>query len=56
MLDRINALGWNELRELIGQSYTMVAAKAPKNEAQKKQAAKKRKIPKRGTAKKTKSD
>jgi predicted DNA-binding protein (MmcQ/YjbR family) len=56
MLDRMDALGWNELRELIGQSYTMVAANAPKNEAQKKQAAKKRKIPKRGTAKKTKSD
>src|SRR5208282_1751040 len=29
MLDRLNALGWDELRELIGQSYQMVAAKAP---------------------------
>jgi predicted DNA-binding protein (MmcQ/YjbR family) len=29
MLDRLDALEWNELRELIGQSYNMVAAKAP---------------------------
>jgi predicted DNA-binding protein (MmcQ/YjbR family) len=30
MLDRLDAVPWNELRELIGQSYEMVAAKAPK--------------------------
>jgi predicted DNA-binding protein (MmcQ/YjbR family) len=29
MLDRLDAVGWNELRELIRQSYEMVAAKAP---------------------------
>jgi|SRR5580658_1010226 predicted DNA-binding protein (MmcQ/YjbR family) len=28
MLDRLEALGWNELRELIGRSYEMVAANA----------------------------
>ena len=30
MLDRLDAVGWAELRELIRQSYEMVAAKAPK--------------------------
>jgi predicted DNA-binding protein (MmcQ/YjbR family) len=30
MLDRLDALPWNELRELIGQSYEMVSAKAGK--------------------------
>jgi predicted DNA-binding protein (MmcQ/YjbR family) len=30
MLDRLDAVSWNELRELIEQSYDMVAAKAPK--------------------------
>src|SRR5271165_5453372 len=29
MLGRLDAVGWDELRELIGQSYQMVAAKAP---------------------------
>jgi predicted DNA-binding protein (MmcQ/YjbR family) len=29
MLDRLDAVQWSELRELIGQSYEMVAAKAP---------------------------
>jgi predicted DNA-binding protein (MmcQ/YjbR family) len=29
MLDRLDAVPWSELRELIGQSYEMVAAKAP---------------------------
>ena len=29
MLDRLDALHWDELRELIRQSYEMVAAKAP---------------------------
>jgi|ERR1700688_571381 predicted DNA-binding protein (MmcQ/YjbR family) len=29
MLDRLDALQWDELRELIRQSYEMVAAKAP---------------------------
>jgi predicted DNA-binding protein (MmcQ/YjbR family) len=31
MLDRLDAVPWNELQELIRQSYEMVAAKAPKN-------------------------
>jgi predicted DNA-binding protein (MmcQ/YjbR family) len=29
MLDRLDAVRWDELRELIRQSYAMVAAKAP---------------------------
>jgi predicted DNA-binding protein (MmcQ/YjbR family) len=29
MLDRLDAVRWEELRELIRQSYEMVAAKAP---------------------------
>jgi predicted DNA-binding protein (MmcQ/YjbR family) len=36
MLDRLDAVGWEELRELIGQSYEMVAAKVPKRRAGKK--------------------
>jgi predicted DNA-binding protein (MmcQ/YjbR family) len=40
MLDRLDAVGWNELRELIRQSYEMVAAKAPKKKSVKKKAAK----------------
>ena len=30
MLDRLDAVRWDELRELIRKSYEMVAAKAPK--------------------------
>jgi predicted DNA-binding protein (MmcQ/YjbR family) len=30
MLDRIDAVRWHELQDLIRQSYAMVAAKAPK--------------------------
>lgn len=30
MLDRLDAVPWSELRELIQQSYEMVAAKAPR--------------------------
>jgi predicted DNA-binding protein (MmcQ/YjbR family) len=44
MLDRLDAVGWSELRELIQQSYEMVVAKAPKN----KRKAKKKKVQKRG--------
>jgi hypothetical protein len=29
MLDRLDALQWDELKDLIRQSYEMVAAKAP---------------------------
>ena len=40
MLDRLDAVGWRELQELIGQSYEMVTAKAPKNSAKKKPSEK----------------
>jgi predicted DNA-binding protein (MmcQ/YjbR family) len=36
MLDRLDALRWEELRGLIGQSYEMVAAKAPGKKSTKK--------------------
>jgi predicted DNA-binding protein (MmcQ/YjbR family) len=39
MLDRLDAVRWDELRELIRQSYEMVAAKAPKKKAAKKRKA-----------------
>ena len=39
MLDRIDAVGWDELKDLIRQSYEMVAAKAPKKSAQRKAKA-----------------
>jgi predicted DNA-binding protein (MmcQ/YjbR family) len=46
MLDRLDAVAWRELQELIGQSYEMVVAKAPKGSGRKK-LAKKRKSPTR---------
>jgi predicted DNA-binding protein (MmcQ/YjbR family) len=42
MLDRLDAVRWDELRELIRQSYEMVAAKAP-GKTVKKKTVKKRK-------------
>lgn len=30
MLDRLDALAWNEMKDLVRQSYEMVAARAPK--------------------------
>jgi|ERR1700722_5634112 predicted DNA-binding protein (MmcQ/YjbR family) len=36
MLDRLDALRWDELRDLIRQSYAMVAANAPGKKAAKK--------------------
>jgi predicted DNA-binding protein (MmcQ/YjbR family) len=39
MLDRLDAVPWGELRELIQQSYEMVAAKAPKGKLGQKRAA-----------------
>jgi predicted DNA-binding protein (MmcQ/YjbR family) len=54
MLDRIDAVGWDELRELIRQSYEMVAAKAPKEKG-KKSAAKKRSAKTKVRKKKLKS-
>ena len=41
MLDRLNALRWDELQDLIRQSYAMVAAKAPKKKRARSKAAKK---------------
>jgi predicted DNA-binding protein (MmcQ/YjbR family) len=49
MLDRIDAVRWDELQELIRQSYEMVAAKAPK-----KKSGKKLKAPMSRTRKKSK--
>jgi predicted DNA-binding protein (MmcQ/YjbR family) len=43
MLDRLDAVPWNELRELIQQSYEMVAAKAPKKTKKKRVKAAKKK-------------
>ena len=42
MLDRLEALPWDELRELIRQSYEMVAAKAPKKKSMKRKSMGKR--------------
>jgi predicted DNA-binding protein (MmcQ/YjbR family) len=36
MLDRLDAVGWSELQELIQQSYEMVAEKAPRKKPIKK--------------------
>jgi predicted DNA-binding protein (MmcQ/YjbR family) len=56
MLDRLDAVGWGELQDLIRQSYEMVAAKAPKAGGRKTQMKKERmvgktKSGKRGSAK-----
>ncbi len=42
MLDRLDAVPWDELRELIRQSYEMVAAKAPGKKSRTKGNAAKR--------------
>jgi predicted DNA-binding protein (MmcQ/YjbR family) len=42
MLDRLDALRWSELRELVQASYEMVAAKAPGKNAKKRQVHNKR--------------
>src|SRR5271167_596689 len=42
MLDRIDAVDWRELRELIQRSYEMVAAKAPKAGSRKTKVVKER--------------
>jgi predicted DNA-binding protein (MmcQ/YjbR family) len=46
MLDRLDALHFDELRELIGQSYEMIAAKAPKKTGKRAKAATARRRPK----------
>ena len=45
MLDRLDAVRWDELRELIRESYEMVAAKAPGRKV-----GKKSRLSKRGTS------
>jgi predicted DNA-binding protein (MmcQ/YjbR family) len=47
MLDRLDAVRWDELQELIGQSYEMVVSKAPKKRLGKKRAVTKRAHPKK---------
>jgi predicted DNA-binding protein (MmcQ/YjbR family) len=42
MLDRLDAVRWDELRELIRQSYEMVAAKAPGKNLREKESAARR--------------
>jgi len=42
MLDRLEAVRWDELRELIRQSYEMVAAKVPEKKVRKRRGPKRR--------------
>jgi predicted DNA-binding protein (MmcQ/YjbR family) len=44
MLDRLDALRWDELRELLWQSYEMVTAKAPGKKVRKRRDTKHRTI------------
>jgi predicted DNA-binding protein (MmcQ/YjbR family) len=53
MLDRLDALHWDELRGLISRSYEMVAAKAPKKNARK-NVGKKQLLSKHARQKRTK--
>lgn len=53
MLDRLDAVGWDELRQLIQTSYGMVSAKAPGKKSKKKKGRTKRTVP-RKSSKKTK--
>ena len=55
MLDRLDAVGWEELRELIRQSYEMVGAKAAgKKKSEKKKRSSKSAHPKKTGRTKTK--
>lgn len=54
MLDRLDAVAWEELRELIRQSYEMVAAKAAVEKSAKKKQVPKRTPRKKANRKKTK--
>jgi predicted DNA-binding protein (MmcQ/YjbR family) len=49
MLDRLDAVRWNVLQELIGRSYEMVAAKAPRKKPKKKKGASRRASSKKKT-------
>lgn len=55
MLDRLDAVRWDELQELIGQSYEMVVAKAPKKKLGKKPQKKTRVAAKQTRPKKKRS-
>jgi predicted DNA-binding protein (MmcQ/YjbR family) len=55
MLDRLDAVGWDELRQLIQASYEMVSAKAPGKKSQKKKGRAKPTILKKAS-KKTRGD
>jgi predicted DNA-binding protein (MmcQ/YjbR family) len=46
MLDRLDAVRWDELEDLIQRSYEMVAAKAPGKRVRKRRDAKRRSIKK----------
>ena len=47
MLDRLDAVRWDELRELIAKSYEMVAAKTAGKKVRKKKSVSKRAHPKK---------
>ena len=51
MMDRLDAAGEAELRELIRQSFEMVSAKAPKKKASREPVVDKKTIPARKTSK-----
>jgi predicted DNA-binding protein (MmcQ/YjbR family) len=55
MLDRLDAVRWDELQELIQQSYEMVVAKAPKKKLGTKKEKKKRVAAKPAHSKKKRS-
>jgi predicted DNA-binding protein (MmcQ/YjbR family) len=55
MLDRLDAVRWDELQELIGQSYAMVVAKTPKKKPGKKKEKKKSVAAKRARPRKKRS-
>jgi predicted DNA-binding protein (MmcQ/YjbR family) len=50
MLERLDAVRWDELQDLIRQSFEMVAAKAPRKKLKKKGSVSKRTRPKRRRA------
>jgi predicted DNA-binding protein (MmcQ/YjbR family) len=54
MLNRLDAVGWDELRQLIQASYEMVSAKAPAKKSKKKQGPAKR-VARKNTKKKTRT-
>jgi predicted DNA-binding protein (MmcQ/YjbR family) len=54
MLDRLDAVRWDELQDLIRQSYTMVAAKVPAKKLGKKGSPAKRAPRKKTNRMKTK--